>query len=208
MIVHSAEPRREMTVLVIDGAEVAGEDGVREDVEDETRLRRDLGIAGTLSVRNPALRTGRVAGLGGLVPAFRSVVRRTSCGEGAGNGHVPFIVTSGLWGRRRSATRLWNPACALRPERSPELRRKQLGLFPRGEMASPIRLMEVAEGGIGLLGPAPRCPPDLAGECGEPDGDSNRWRRRLVLRGGCVRSVGFPVRPRQPTPPCRSANTS
>ncbi len=37
-IVLSAEQRREMTVLVIDGAEVAGEDGVREDVEDEMRL--------------------------------------------------------------------------------------------------------------------------------------------------------------------------
>ena len=89
MIVLSAELRREMTVLVIDGAEVAGEDGVLEDVEDEMRLRRDLGIAGTLSVRNPALRTGRVAGLGGLVPALRSVARRTSCGEGARNGQVP-----------------------------------------------------------------------------------------------------------------------
>ena len=88
MIVHSAEPRREMTVLVIDGAEVAGEDGVREDVEDEMRLRRDLGIGATLSVRNPALRRGRPEGLGRLVPALRILARRTSCGEGARNEQV------------------------------------------------------------------------------------------------------------------------
>src|SRR4051794_8347651 len=53
---------------------------------------------------------------------------------------------------------------AQRPERGPQLGGEQLGLLPRGEVTAPVHLVEVAEGGVGQLGPAPRGAPDLAGE--------------------------------------------
>jgi hypothetical protein len=43
-----------------------------------------------------------------------------------------------------------------RPERRPDLGREQLGLFPGGEVAAPIDLVEVGEVAVRLLDPAAR----------------------------------------------------
>src|SRR5208282_6232865 len=65
------------------------------------------------------------------------------------------------------------PECGLRLaqrlERRPDLGREQLGLFPGGEVAAPVDLVEVGDVGVGLLDPAARSLPDLAGERGEAD---------------------------------------
>jgi hypothetical protein len=42
------------------------------------------------------------------------------------------------------------------PERSPDFGRKQLGLFPGGEVAAPVDLMVVGQVGVRLLDPAAR----------------------------------------------------
>ena len=57
-------------------------------------------------------------------------------------------------------------------------------------MAAPVDLVEVGEGGVGLLDPAARGPEDLAGEDGEADRDRD-LRRSLPGRAGC----GLPVLP-------------
>src|SRR5829696_7261762 len=51
-------------------------------------------------------------------------------------------------------------------ERLSDLRRKQFGLLPRGEVAALVDLVEVGEVGVGVLDPAARGPPDLARERG------------------------------------------
>jgi hypothetical protein len=51
-------------------------------------------------------------------------------------------------------------------------------------MAAPVGLVEVGEGGVGLLGPAARGPEDLAGERGEAG-------RELDLRPGLPRRQGL-----------------
>ena len=79
---------------------------------------------------------------------------------------------------------------AERPEARADLGREQFGLFPRGEVAAPVDLVEVGEGGVGLLDPAVRGPEDLAGEDGEADRDRD-LRRSLSGRAGC----GLPVLP-------------
>ena len=57
------------------------------------------------------------------------------------------------------------------PEGGLELLGEQLGFFPGGEVAALVGLVEVAEGGIGLLDPAARGLEDLAREAGEADRD-------------------------------------
>jgi hypothetical protein len=42
-------------------------------------------------------------------------------------------------------------SAAKRPERCPHLRGEKLGLLPRGEVPAPVGLVEVREGGVGLL---------------------------------------------------------
>src|SRR5919112_2094205 len=84
---------------------------------------------------------------------------------------------------------------AKRPECGPHLRCEELRLFPGGEVAAPVGLVEVGEVGVRLLGPAARGPPDLPGERGEPDRDRN-FRRSLGDRGGgSIGPVGLPVGP-------------
>src|SRR5262249_34005703 len=56
---------------------------------------------------------------------------------------------------------------AQRLERGAHLGGKQVWLLPRGEVAAPVGLVEVAEVGVDLLGPAAGGPEDLAGERGE-----------------------------------------
>jgi hypothetical protein len=51
-------------------------------------------------------------------------------------------------------------------ERCPDLGREQLGLFPDGEVAALVDLVEVDEVGVDLLGPAARRLDDLVGEDG------------------------------------------
>src|SRR3954467_3061554 len=68
----------------------------------------------------------------------------------------PWIVAA-VGGLRGSAT--W---CSQRPERGAKLGRKQFGLLPGREVATSLRFVEVDEGRVGVLGPAARCPPDLA----------------------------------------------
>src|ERR1700758_4851935 len=62
-----------------------------------------------------------------------------------------------------SLFRLWSGAGgARRLERGPQLGREQFRLFPGGEMAAPLRLVEVVERGVGAFGPAARGLPDLS----------------------------------------------
>src|SRR5262245_53486707 len=78
------------------------------------------------------------------------------------------------------------------PERSAKLPREDLRLFPGGEVAALLGLVEVRERRVELLRPAARRAEDLAGEGGEADGDRDFGRRRA--RGeGCGPSA-LPVR--------------
>jgi DNA-binding CsgD family transcriptional regulator len=84
-------------------------------------------------------------------------------------------------------------ALAQRRERGPDLGREQPGLFPGGEVAAPVGLVEVGEVGVGLLDPATRGPEDLVGERGEADRELD-LRARLPRRdhlGLCA----LPIRP-------------
>src|SRR5215472_17316415 len=86
-------------------------------------------------------------------------------------------------------------------ERRSDLGREQLGLLPGGEVAAPVDLVEVGEGGVRLLDPTARGPEDLAGECGEAD----RYRdcgSSLAGREG-LGSSPLPVLPRRPGPGAR-----
>jgi len=84
---------------------------------------------------------------------------------------------------------------AKRPERGTDLRREQLRLFPGGEVAALLDLVEVGEAGVDRLDPAARGGPDLAGERREADRHGDR-RRRLAARKRCgQRSSVLPVRP-------------
>jgi hypothetical protein len=58
-----------------------------------------------------------------------------------------------------------------------------------------VHLVEVAEVGVGVLDPAARGPPDLAGEGGEAH--RNRDLRRSLAGGACL-SQGFSVLPVRP----------
>ena len=71
-------------------------------------------------------------------------------------------------------------------ERGADFGCEQFGLFPGGEVAALVDLVEVGEGGIGLLDAASRGRDDLAGERGESDWDGDR-RRGLTGRAsrGC-----------------------
>ena len=70
---------------------------------------------------------------------------------------------------------------------------KQLRLFPGGEVAAPVGLVEVDEVGVDLLDPAARGPEDLAGEGGEADREGD-LRRSLAGRASC----GLPALPVRP----------
>src|SRR4051794_10143754 len=90
-----------------------------------------------------------------------------------------WIARADMAGRRprpatraaRSARRLGDLRSPQRAERGPELRREQFRLLPGSEVAASFGLAEVAERGVGLRGPAPRRPPDLAGEAAEAHRD-------------------------------------
>src|SRR3954454_10745949 len=94
---------------------------------------------------------------------------------------------------RRSATWLGDLWSAQRPERGPQLGGEQRGFLPPGEVAAALGHGEVAECGVGLLHPAARCPPDLAGERGEAERDLDRWHGLPGRQG--LRSSALPVRP-------------
>src|SRR3954469_1355135 len=104
---------------------------------------------------------------------------RTTVGDIASDMRVPFR---------------WEDASAQRPERGANLLREELRLLPGGEVAAPVHLVEVAEAGIGRLGPTARGPPDLAGERREADRHPRRWKR-ISARRRRVRPIGLPVRP-------------
>src|ERR1700722_3578660 len=80
-----------------------------------------------------------------------------------------------------------------RPEGRPDLGREQLGLFPGGEVAALMGLIEGGEAGVGLLDPGARGLEDLAGERGEADRD--RDLRRRVAGLASVVSPALPVLP-------------
>src|SRR5215469_7907356 len=81
---------------------------------------------------------------------------------------------------------------AKRPERGPDLGSEQLGLFPGGEVAAPVGLVEIGEGGVRQLDPAARCSEDLAGERGEADRELDL--RRSLPRRQSLGSSALPVR--------------
>src|SRR5215211_5064563 len=68
-----------------------------------------------------------------------------------------------------------------RPERGPDLAREEFRLFPGGEVAALVDLVEVGEVGVRRLDPAAWGPEDLAGEGGEADRDLD-LRRNLAGR--------------------------
>ena len=72
---------------------------------------------------------------------------------------------------------------AKRSERGANLGREEFGLFPGGEVAAFVDLVEVGEAGVGLLDPAARGAEDLAGERGVSDRE--RGRRRSGSGGAC-----------------------
>src|SRR5437763_13688312 len=76
---------------------------------------------------------------------------------------------------------------------------EELGLLPRGEVATLVDLVEVDDVRVRRLDPAARRPPDLARERREAERDRRRWQR-LLAGSRRVWPVGLPVRPR-----CRSA---
>src|SRR5688572_23992883 len=84
---------------------------------------------------------------------------------------------------------------AKRPERRPDLLREESRLFPGGEVAAPVDLVEVREAGVDRLNPAARGSPDLAGERREADRNRDR-RRSRATRTGCGQNLSkLPVPP-------------
>jgi hypothetical protein len=81
------------------------------------------------------------------------------------------------------------------PEGGLELLGEQLGFFPGGEVAALVGLVEVAEGGIGLLDPAARGLEDLAREAGEADRDLDLGRGLAGRRGAGGGLSAVPLRP-------------
>src|SRR5918997_2343356 len=81
-----------------------------------------------------------------------------------------------------------------RPECGPDLLGEEFGFLPGGEVTALVDLVEVGEVGVGLLGPAARGRPDLAGKGGEAYRDRD-LRRSLGGRGGSIGPVGLQVRP-------------
>src|SRR6266480_4298270 len=97
-------------------------------------------------------------------------------------------------GRYRSASAAASRlSLAQRLERCPDLGREHVGLFPGGEVAAPVGLVEIGEGGVRRLDPAAGGPEDLARECDEGDRELDR-RWWLPGREGLGSPV-FPVRP-------------
>src|ERR1700736_1099704 len=88
---------------------------------------------------------------------------------------------------------------AHRSKRRTHLLAEELGLLPRGEVATLVDLVEVDDVRVRRLDPAARRPPDLARERCEAERDRRR-RQRLLAGSRRVWPVGLPVRPR-----CRSA---
>src|SRR5437763_6608011 len=72
---------------------------------------------------------------------------------------------------------------------------EELGLLPRGEVATPVDLVEVDDVRIRRLDPAARRAPDLARERREAERDRRR-RQRFLAGSRRVWPVGLPVRPR------------
>src|ERR1700742_3682667 len=84
---------------------------------------------------------------------------------------------SGSQGARRICRVLFSAFLSTQgAERRTQLFGKQLRLFPGGEVATLVGLVEVDEVGVNLLGPAARGPEDLAGERGEADREGDRHR--------------------------------
>src|SRR5918992_5073871 len=71
-----------------------------------------------------------------------------------------------------------------RPEGGADLLGEELRLLPGGQVATLVGLVEVDEGGVRLLGPAARGPPDLARERGEADRE--RDLRRSLAGRACL----------------------
>ena len=95
---------------------------------------------------------------------------------------------------------------AQRSERRTNFLTEELRLFPGGEVAARVRLVEIGEGRVALLDPTARRPEDLVGERGEADRERH-LRRGLASRKRLGPSA-LPVRPAPPRLPCPSASTA
>src|SRR3954447_26642633 len=105
-----------------------------------------------------------------MVPRFMSATARRSPSSAMSSSDSPVtgVVRNAACSRGTSASPTRRDlGLSQRVERAPELGREKLGLLPGGEVIALVGLGEVGEGGVGLLGPAVRCPADLAGEGGE-----------------------------------------
>src|SRR5207248_5721485 len=84
--------------------------------------------------------------------------------------------------------------CSSDLERRTDLFAEELRLFPGGEVPALVDLVEVDDVWVGLLDPAARRPPDLAGECGEAERDRRRRQglqaRGQIGRASCRERVG------------------
>src|SRR6185436_19064416 len=84
---------------------------------------------------------------------------------------------------------LGHGALPQRAECGPKFGREQLGLFPGGKVATLVhRVVVDVDVGVGPLDPAPRSPPDLAGERGESDRNRD-GRGSLARRARALLSV-------------------
>src|SRR4029077_2493022 len=82
-----------------------------------------------------------------------------------------------------------------------QLLAEALRLFPGGEVAAPVDLVEVGDVRVALLDPASRGSPDLTGESGETHRERD-WRRHLPGRAG-RRLSALPVLPSRRDPRAR-----
>src|SRR6266487_6490096 len=101
-------------------------------------------------------------------------------------GPSPVAIAGTGW--RAAGARRFGVWLAQRFECRADFGGEEFGFFPGGEVAALVGLVEVGEGGIGLLDPAARGAEDLAGERGEADRDRDR-RRSLVGRTSLVSSA-------------------
>src|SRR5918995_196691 len=108
---------------------------------------------------------------------------------------VSWLPFTGRGRRARSVDAAHVRRLTQRGECGSHLLREELGLFPSGEVAAPIDLVEVADVGVDCIDPAARGPPDLAREGAEADRNRD-LQRSLPGRQGCRQgSSVLPVRP-------------
>src|SRR5260370_31453556 len=114
-----------------------------------------------------------------MIAAVRSSTARTAASTCANN-HKVSNYRCRIKPQVRAVVAQW-------PERRADLGREQFGLFPGGEVAAPVHLVEVGEAGVGLLGPAARVRQISPGNVVKPTGTLTSGRGSPAARAAaCV----------------------